>query len=71
MTLLCGVTEVEKTNPMIFMAKASKTNSYIAAEMADKIKAVIHEYDDQIPLALALGVIRIVEMELFNAAKST
>ena len=55
---------------MIFMAKASKTNSYIAAEMADKIKAVIHEYDNQIPLALALGVMRIVEVELIDDAKN-
>lgn len=62
---------MKNTDPMIFMAKASKTNSYIAAEMADKIKAVIHEYDNQIPLALALGVMRIVEIELIDAAKST
>ena len=61
---------MKKTDPMIFMAKASKTNSYIAAEMADKIKAVIHEYDNQIPLALALGVMRIVEVELIDDAKN-
>ena len=62
---------MEKTNPMIFMVKASKTNSHIAAEMADKIKAIIYEYDGQIPLALALGVIRIAETELIDAVKHT
>lgn len=43
---------------------ATKTNADSAGELEERIKDLIHEYDDQIPLALAIGVLRIVESEL-------
>ena len=49
-----------------FMHTASKTQSALAAKLAGEIKDLIHTYDDQIPLALAIGVIRIVERELID-----
>lgn len=59
------------TDPKVFMCKASKSHSVIAGEMADDIKKVIYEYSDKIPLALAIGVLRIVEREIIdNAAQS-
>lgn len=59
---------IVKTDPHIFMAKASKTNANIAAEMADDIKEVIFRYDGTIPLALVVGVLRIVEREIIDSA---
>ena len=50
-----------------FMAIASKGHAQIASEMADEIKAVIYKHSSAIPLALALGVLRIVELEIFDA----
>lgn len=56
---------VVKIDPARFGHLASKSACYKAAEMAERIKAVIHEYDG-IPLALAIGVLRIVEKELIE-----
>ena len=50
-----------------FMAITSKGHAQIAGEMVDEIKAVIYKHSDAIPLALALGVLRIVELEIFDA----
>ena len=36
--------------------------------MAEEIKAVIYKHEGAYPLALAIGVLRIVEHELFNEA---
>lgn len=59
------------TDPKVFMCKSGKSHSAIAGEMADDIKKVIYEYSDKIPLALAIGVLRIVEREIIdNAAQS-
>lgn len=58
----------DKTEPHLFMARANKKNCLIAAEMANEIKGVMHKYDEQIPLVLALGVLRIVERELIDSA---
>lgn len=52
--------------PDELMAFASKTNAHSAAEMAGKIKAVVHEYDGKMPLALAVGVLNIVARELLD-----
>ena len=38
----------------------------IAGEMAEKIKAVIYEYSDRVPLALAIGVLEIVKTEVMG-----
>lgn len=56
--------KVVKIDPARFGHLASKSACYKAA-MAERIKAVIHEYDG-IPLALAVGVLRIVEKELIE-----
>ena len=51
-----------------FMAVTNKANAELAGELADRVSALIHEYDDRIPLALAIGVLRIVENELIKDA---
>lgn len=57
-----------KTDPMMFVAIASKPHAQLAGEMADEIKAVIYAYEQRIPLALAIGVLRIVEKEILDEA---
>jgi hypothetical protein len=56
------------TNPRKFMAIASKPHAQIAGELAEAIKVLIYEQADRIPLALAVGVLRIVEKELLDEA---
>jgi hypothetical protein len=51
-----------------FIAVASKPHAEIAGALADEIKAIVYKYDGQIPLALAIGVLRIVEKELLDDA---
>lgn len=43
---------------------ASKRACLKAEEMCNRIKVVIHEYDEEMPLALALGVLEIVKKEI-------
>ena len=50
------------------MAVTNKANAELAGELADRVSELIHEYDDRIPLALAIGVLRIVENELIKDA---
>lgn len=38
----------------------------LAGEMAERIEAVIYEYADRVPLALAVGVLEIVKRELLE-----
>lgn len=57
---------MNKTDPHKFMAIASKSHSVIAGEMADDIKEVIYKYSERVPLALAVGVLRIVENEILE-----
>ena len=45
---------------------ASKRACHRAAEMCEEIKQVIHKYDEEMPLALALGVLVIVKDELLR-----
>lgn len=61
-----GVTP-QKTDVRRFMAVASKPHAAIASALADEIKAAIFKYEG-IPLALAIGVLRIVEKELLDDA---
>jgi len=49
-----------------FMAVTNKANAELAGELATRVSELIHEYDDRIPLALAVGVLRIVESELMK-----
>lgn len=55
-------------DPHRFMSIASKPHAQIAAELAMTIKTSIYEYSDRIPLALVIGVLRIVEKELLDEA---
>ncbi len=48
------------------MHLANKTQCKIAGEMSQKIKGIILTYDDQIPLALAIGVLEVVKKELIE-----
>lgn len=57
---------IKPTDPRLFMCKEKKSHCIISAEMADEIKKVIYEYSDTIPLALAIGVLRIVEKEILD-----
>lgn len=57
----------DKTDPWKFGCIASKPHAIIAGEMADAIKEVIYSYSDKIPLALAIGVLRIVEKEILDS----
>lgn len=41
----------------------------VAGEMAERIKDLVHEYDDRVPLALAVGVLDIVRHELLRDAE--
>lgn len=54
--------------PRRFMAVASKPHIQIAEELANKIKDDVYQYSGKIPLALAIGVLRIVEKELLDEA---
>lgn len=55
------------TDPRQFMAIASKPHSQIAGELANALKAEIHKHNG-LPLALIIGVLRIVEKELLDEA---
>ena len=57
-----------KTDVRKIMAVASKPHAAIAGALADELKAAIFRYEGQIPLALAIGVLRIVEKELLDNA---
>lgn len=58
----------QRTDVRKFMAVASKPHVEIAGALADELKAAIFKYEGQIPLALAIGVLRIVEKELLDDA---
>lgn len=45
---------------------ASKRACHRAEEMCNEIKDVIHRYDEEMPLALALGVLDIVKKEIMD-----
>jgi hypothetical protein len=51
-----------------FSTVESKPHAEIAGALAEEIKAAIFKYDGKIPLALAIGVLRIVEKELLDDA---
>ena len=51
-----------------FTSVASKPHAVMAGDLADEIKAAIYRYADKIPLAAAIGVLRIVEHEILDNA---
>lgn len=38
----------------------------LAGEMAERIKGVVYEYTGRVPVAAAIGVLRIVEREILD-----
>ena len=56
----------KKTDPHSFMTQASKREALMAADMADQIKEVIYDYAGKVSLALAVGVLRVVEREIMD-----
>jgi hypothetical protein len=57
---------MSKTSPVKFMSIASKPQSSMLAEMADDIKEAIYKHSDKIPLAMAIGVLEIVKIEILD-----
>lgn len=51
-----------------FSAVVGQPHAAIAGTLAEELKAVIFKYEGRIPLALAIGVLRIVEKELLDDA---
>lgn len=60
---------VIKTDPFKFAVIASKPQSQMAAELADEIKISVYKHCEKMPLALAIGVLRIVERDLLDDIK--
>lgn len=60
------MSDPQKTDVSRFMAVSSKRHAEIAGALADEIKTAIFKHAGQIPLALAIGVLRIVEKELLD-----
>ena len=50
-----------------YIALGTKSQCIVAEELTNKIKAAIFDYSGQIPLALVIGVLRIVEQEILEA----
>lgn len=46
-----------------------KTQRELASEMCDRIKAIVYEYSDQVPVALAIGVLEIAKFEIVEEQK--
>jgi hypothetical protein len=55
-------------NPFDVSHLASKRAAHKAAEMCEEIKTVIYSYSEEMPLALAIGVLKIVEKEILDDA---
>jgi len=62
-----GLGSPPKTDVKRFMAVASKPHAQIAGDLADAIKAEIYKHSG-VPLALVIGVLRIVEKDLLDDA---
>ena len=56
------------TDPPNFAVFSGKPHARIAEELAEEIKEVIYRRAGQIPLATAIGVLRIVEKEILEDA---
>lgn len=51
-----------------FAHMASKSQALIAEKMMNEIKDVIYSYSGEVPLLLAIGVLRLTEREILNEA---
>ena len=47
----------------------SKTQRELASEMCDRIKGIVYEYSDLVPVALAVGAMEIAKMEIMDEQK--
>lgn len=54
------------TTLKLFKSRVSKSHDQLAGDMAAEIKEVIYTYSQRVPLALAIGVLRIVEKEILE-----
>lgn len=52
----------------VFTLKVSKTYAQ-EAELADRVKAIIYEYAEQISLVAALGALEVVKHDLIEDSK--
>lgn len=59
------MTVLNGDRPRLF-STSSRPHTAIAEELAVQIKGLIYAYSGQIPLALAVGVLRIVEKEILD-----
>lgn len=55
--------------PLKFKVITGNSHEELAAELCDRLKSVVYEYSDRIPLTLAIGVIEIAKMEILEEAK--
>jgi hypothetical protein len=46
-----------------------KTQRELASEMCDRIKSIVYEYSDLVPVALAVGVLEIAKVEILDDQK--
>ena len=46
-----------------------KTQRELASEICERIKEVVYEYSDLVPVALAVGAIEIAKMEILDEQK--
>ena len=53
-------------NKLTLLETSGGPNHVIAGEMAEKIKEIIYEYSDKVPLALVVGVLDIVKFEIMD-----
>jgi hypothetical protein len=57
-----------RSDVRLFAAPVGKPHAEIAGQLAAEIHILIGSYNGSIPLALVLGVLRVVEHELLVAA---
>lgn len=51
-----------------FKVITGNSHEELAEELCNRLKLVVYEYSDRIPLALAVGVIEIVKVEILQEA---
>lgn len=56
------------TNVTVFRGGGTSTHA-LAGELAERMKALIYEYSDRMPLATAVGVLDIVKLEIIGEQK--
>lgn len=56
---------VDATRLRVFQG-AGQTAHETAGELSDRIKALVYEYADRIPLATAAGALDIAKLEILN-----